>query len=77
MSPLSEPASYLGRMTARELLVYMGGDTHALHSVASREPAEGGYLRFTCSCGKRFMCSATAKHKDALRNVPETAGGAR
>lgn len=64
-----------GRMTARELLVYVAGEDHALHSVATREPLERGQVGFTCSCGASFRVSALKKYLDALRNVAQAVRG--
>ena len=55
--------------TSRDLLEYVAGPEHALHSVVSKERIKGGFLRFLCSCGSVCTVEATTVNLAALRNI--------
>lgn len=62
----------ISRMTARELLVDIAGNAHAIHSITKRHRVLEGKITLECSCGKVFRAAATQEAKDALKNVPES-----
>jgi hypothetical protein len=59
-------------LTARELLVELLGDTHALHTVVVAARATGS-IRLTCSCGATAWATATDANIAAVRGVPGVA----
>lgn len=61
----------VGGRTARELLEYVAGESHALHSVAGVGKPFNGEIRMVCSCGQTFYVASTDANKIALKNVPE------
>lgn len=74
---VTDPTLRRMRATAREVLAAAGGDPHALHSAAWREPVSlarrgraSGFL-VGCSCGVMLAVAATEENVAALRNVPE------
>lgn len=60
----------LGRWTSREILEFVGGEKHALHTVISKT-REPGQITFKCSCGAKAIVSSKQLYKEALRNVLE------
>lgn len=71
MNPKVPSTAVIGGRTARELLVYVAGEDHALHSVIGKKKPFGGEIRFVCSCGQPFEVAATDANLAALRNVVE------
>lgn len=59
--------------TARDLLEYIAGETHALHTVMTKTKAPRGYIVFTCSCGSVYKIEHKKEYSIALKNVPEIA----
>jgi hypothetical protein len=57
------------KLTARELLVDLLGDPHALHTVVLAARATGS-IRLTCSCGATAWATATEANIAAVRTVP-------
>ena len=57
-------------VTARELLVDVAGDDHALHTVMERTLAVRGAIKFICSCGVVCEVAATEANVKALIFVP-------
>lgn len=57
------------RMTARELLVSVAGDTHVDHTVV-RWASTKGKIMLTCSCTKIFETAATTEALAAVKNSP-------
>lgn len=57
------------RRTARDLLIAVAGNDHALHTVVQRTHPYRGLLSIVCSCGTTFETVATRENTDALRNV--------
>lgn len=55
--------------TARDVLEYVAGPGHALHSVTDRKRQRAGMIEIDCSCGERFKTEGTDKIAHALRNV--------
>lgn len=60
------------RQTARELLVDLLGDAHALHTVVVAARATGS-IRLTCSCDAIAWAVATDANIAAVRGVPQVA----
>ena len=60
------------RMTARDVLISVGGERHALHTVMSKSRVKW-VLSIKCSCGESFEVTATEQNTAGLRNVAEVA----
>ena len=65
-NPVNEPQ----RMTARDLLVRVGGIAHALCSAIAKTKPFMGVFKVTCSCGDVFEVGASEENVNAVRNVP-------
>ena len=58
--------------TSRDLLEFIGGEEHALHTVVKKDIIVKK-ITFWCACGSKFTLENTKEYKQALRNVPEAA----
>jgi hypothetical protein len=61
----------LGRMTARDALVYAAGEEHGYCTVVAKGGVHNGKISFRCLCGTVYIVRATNANKDALRNILE------
>lgn len=61
------------RKTAREVLVYVAGKEHELHSVADCKNLSSGKMKIviTCSCGEKFKVEDTLENMRSLVNAPK------
>lgn len=57
-------------LTSRELLEFIAGEEHALHTVVERRHVRDGLITFVCSCGIVMRAGSSAENSHALRNVP-------
>lgn len=67
----TNPANEPMRMTARELVVRLGGEKHVFHSVMAKTKPFLGVFKINCSCGEKFEVGASEENVNAVRNVPE------
>jgi hypothetical protein len=65
---MTEP---VGRMTARDALVYATGEQHASCTVKIKGLVRGGTIAFKCVCNVTYVIGASLNITNALRNVPE------
>lgn len=63
---MSDP---VGRMTARDALVYAAGEDHGHCTVVSKR-VKRDEIVFSCACGNTYFIAAKTAFIAALRNVP-------